>query len=229
MIADWKLKFMAKHIFEALWTDRQESVYEAIKLIKENYTEDTKVKSNQLQISNLESSIRKSEARLKQLIEMRMDNEITKEEYAEMRDSLEQTIKECKSQLETNNENEIATDNIDYKLKEIEETLNRIIDFTTSEIDSDIIDKLVVKIIPEQKDKFKWILNLTGENNPLYTSVSGRKGKAEFECDFQKDLPLFLDCSGSYQRLIKTIIKMLTERSAFFVLMPLKLYSPNGE
>ena len=219
MIADWKLKFMAKHIFEALWTDRQESVYEAIKLIKENYTEDTKVKSNQLQISNLESSIRKSEARLKQLIEMRMDNEITKEEYAEMRDSLEQTIKECKSQLETNNENEIATDNIDYKLKEIEETLDRIIDFTTSEIDSDIIDKLVVKIIPEQKEKFKWILNLTGENNPLYTSVSGRKGKAEFECDFQKDLPLFLDCSGSYQGLIfnKTIKSVTRKGSRFFV------------
>ena len=100
MVGDWKLHFMAKTILEALWLDRQDAVDEAIQLIKDNYVEESDTGLDRLQTSNLETTIARNESRIKQLLEMRMDNEITKDEYAQLREQLEAEIKECKAQLE---------------------------------------------------------------------------------------------------------------------------------
>ena len=98
MVGDWKLHFMAKTILEALWLDRQDAVDEAIQLIKDNYVEDSDSGLDRLQTSNLETIIARNESRIKQLLEMRMDNEITKVEYAQLREQLEAEIKECRIQ-----------------------------------------------------------------------------------------------------------------------------------
>lgn len=199
MVGDWKLNYMIKHILEALWTDRSDAVQEALQLIRDNYTEETAEKKNCLQISMVEARITKNEARLKQLLEMRMDNEISKEEYAKARSSVEKEIEECKTLLEELTIEDGTQEEVGINLKEIEETLNQLIDFSGPTIDNDIIDRLVMQVVPLQKDRVKWILNLAGGGNQIYAGVAGRKGKAKYDGSLSFDLPTFQPSTGYCQ------------------------------
>lgn len=201
MVGDWKLHFMAKTILEALWKDRQDAVDEAIQLIKDNYTEESMSGLDRLQIAQLENSIMKNEARMKHLLEMRMDNEITKDEYAQLREQLELEIKECKAQLTATTETEEIHEDLDVKLNEMKKTLEQMIDFSGNKVDQDIIDKLVYQVIPVQNGKFKWILNLLDdEGNHIICGVNGRKNAPSFDGDLSDSLPLFQPCTGCYQQ-----------------------------
>lgn len=201
MVGDWKLHFMAKTILEALWLDRQDAVDEAIQLIKDNYVEESDTGLDRLQNSNLETTIARNESRMKQLLEMRMDNEITKDEYAQLREQLEAEIKECKAQLEQTAEVEEIHEDLDTKLKEIKKTLEMMIDFSGNQVDEAIIDKLVYKVIPLQKGRFRWILNLLDEaGNHIICGVNGRKNAPSFSGDLSDSLPLFQPSTGCYQQ-----------------------------
>lgn len=199
MVGDWKLHFMAKTILEALWLDRQDAVDEAIQLIKDNYVEESDTGLDRLQTSNLETTIARNESRIKQLLEMRMDNEITKDEYAQLREQLEAEIKECKAQLEQTAEVEEIHEDLDTKLKEVKKTLEMMIDFSGNQVDEAIIDKLVYKVIPLQRGRFRWILNLLDDDgNHIICGVNGRKNASSFSGDLSDSLPLFQPSTGCY-------------------------------
>lgn len=199
MVGDWKLHFMAKTIFETLWTDRQSAVDEAIQLIKDNYTDDSVRRMDKMQISTLQGVIDRNEARKKRLLEMRMDNEITKDEYLQLREQAEKEIQECRLQLDQMTETTEIHDDLNCKLKEIKKTLEAIVDFSGNKVDEDIIDKLVYKVIPLDKGKFKWILNLLDvDGNHITCGVEGRKNNPTFKGDICDSLPLFQVRTGCY-------------------------------
>jgi hypothetical protein len=199
MVGDWKLHFMAKTILEALWLNRQDAVDEAIQLIKDNYVSESNSNIDRLHIANLEKTIARNESRIKQLLEMRMDNEITKDEYIQLRERLEFEIQECKMQLEQSAEVEEVHDDLDAKLKEIKQTLEMMIDFSGNQVDEDIIDKLVHQVIPIQKDRFKWVLNLLNDTgNQIVCGVVGRKNAPAFSGNLSDSLPLFQPSTGCY-------------------------------
>lgn len=200
MVGDWKLQFMAKTILEALWLNRQDAVDEAIQIIKDNYVSESDSRIDRLQTAKLEKTIERNEARIKQLLEMRMDNEITKDEYVQLRERLELEIHECKMQLEQLVEVEEVHDNLDAKLKEIKQTLEMMIDFSGNQVDEDIIDKLVHQVIPIQKDRFKWVLNLLDDaGNQIVCGVIGRKNAPTFSGNLSDSLPLFQPSTGCNQ------------------------------
>ena len=82
MIADWKLDMMAKMVIEHIWKNRGEALILALKMINDNYEEETPSKEDNKEI---ELKIEKLQKRIKNLIEMRADGEISKEEFAEMK------------------------------------------------------------------------------------------------------------------------------------------------
>ena len=185
MIGDWKLDFMAKQIFSELWVDRQESVEIAMKLIMDNYLADSSIVSSRNQISTLESKKSKCKLRLENLLEMRMDNEISKEEYAKMKASVEDSIKEIEEQIKTLEETKSAVDDLEVKFDKIREALQMEIDFSGPTIPEDVIEKLVVQVTPVANNKFKWVLNMLGDND-IIASIDGRKNKATFDGDIKK-------------------------------------------
>lgn len=80
MICDWKLNFMAKSLMEHLWIDRKESVLIAIDLIKRYYIEEKQF-IGKTDSESLKSKIDKAHNRLTNIIAMRADGELTKDEY----------------------------------------------------------------------------------------------------------------------------------------------------
>lgn len=99
MITDWKLDFMAKALLEHLWTERKESVLIALDLIKCYYKEE---KSNETQSDTvtIQAKLDKANSRLTNLIAMRADGEISKDEYQAMRSPVDEEIKKLQKALD---------------------------------------------------------------------------------------------------------------------------------
>lgn len=199
MVGEWKLHFMAKQILESLWEDRQEAVEEAINMIKECYTDETAI-ADRAYISQMESQIQKCEKRLKSLLEMRMDGEISKTEYAQHREQVEEEIEECKTNLLNKKAESVNVDSLDKVLVEMQSTMEQYIDFSGDKIPEKILDRLLIKVVPLGSDRFRWYLNLRNKkNSTIVSGVEGRKNKPVIIGGVGKDLPYFQPSTGSVE------------------------------
>ena len=188
MVADWKLAFMGKEIIATIWNNRKEAVEKAYEMIAECYTDE----SNNIdeQIENINKKIEENQNRINNLIIMRTDDEITKDEFTVMRKKYDDKIFKLKNELD-----ELLNDNtfdskaeIDKQLKEIKNALNEAIDFSKPQLDDYIIDRFIDKVVALGDNKFRWYINLSGnvyndkEINEQYRQdivigIEGRKNK----------------------------------------------------
>ena len=162
MIADWKMDLMATTIFETIWEKRADSVQLAAELIKQYYKNERCI-DNKLDHTNLQSKMAKAQERLKSLIVMRADGEISKDEYQAMRTPIDEEIKSLQTQME--NDRQKKTEHNDLNLDGILVSLRSMIDFGDSKIDHRIVDQFVYKVTPTSDHTFDWYLNLNGNCN----------------------------------------------------------------
>lgn len=175
MIADWKLDFMAKSLLEHLWTDRKESVLLALDLIK-RYYRDERVTCGKGDTTVIQSKLNKATARLQNLIAMRADGEITKEEYQAMRSPVDEEIRALQKALTEVPQAEEHSSALN--LDEITATLHSLVDFSGATLNHDVISKFVYMVTPTPDTSFHWYVNLSGNTKAraAYT-VEGRKKK----------------------------------------------------
>ena len=175
MIADWKLDFMAKSLLEHLWTDRKESVLLALDLIK-RYYRDERVTCGKGDTTVIQSKLNKATARLQNLIAMRADGEITKEEYQAMRSPVDEEIRALQKALTEVPQAEEHSSALN--LDEITATLHSLVDFSGATLNHDVISKFVYMVTPTSDTSFHWYVNLSGNTKAraAYT-VEGRKKK----------------------------------------------------
>ncbi|MCH5315099.1 MAG: recombinase family protein [Eubacterium sp.] len=173
MITDWKLDFMAKALLEHLWTERKESVLIAIDLIK-RYYRDERTTEGKSDVVALQAKLEKANSRLQNLIAMRADGEITKDEYQTMRSSIDTEIQELQKSLEETPIEETATRGLD--LDGIISTLNTLVDFSGSKISHEVINQFVYLVTPTSDTTFNWYINLNGTGDVRATfTAEGRK------------------------------------------------------
>jgi len=173
MIAEWKLDIMAKEIFTCIWQDRKQSVIKAYEMIVDCYDDD---EANALQRKNIETKISKLKNRIKNLTEMRLDNEISKEEYVSIKSKLSNELNLLDKQK---SESYDTKEELTYRLNKIRQALEEIIDFS-GKISDDIIDRFIYKVIPIGDDKYNWYINLSNkqsinEDHIIQIELSGRK------------------------------------------------------
>ena len=175
MIADWKLDFMAKSLLEHLWTDRKESVLLALDLIK-RYYRDERVTSGKGDTAAIQAKLNKATTRLQNLIAMRADGEITKDEYQAMRSPVDAEIRALEKALEEAPQAE--EQGTALNLTEITATLHSLVDFSEATLNHDVIKKFVYMVTPTSDTSFHWYVNLSGNTKARATyTVEGRKKK----------------------------------------------------
>lgn len=175
MIADWKLDFMAKSLLEHLWTDRKESVLLALDLIK-RYYRDERVTSGKGDTAAIQAKLNKATTRLQNLIAMRADGEITKDEYQAMRSPVDAEIRALEKSLEDAPQAE--EQGTALNLTEITATLHSLVDFSEATLNHDVIKKFVYMVTPTSDTSFHWYVNLSGNTKARATyTVEGRKKK----------------------------------------------------
>ena len=175
MIADWKLDFMAKSLLEHLWTDRKESVLLALDLIK-RYYRDERITSGKGDTTVIQAKLNKATSRLQNLIAMRADGEITKDEYQAMRSPVDAEIRDLQRALEEVPQAEEHNSSLD--LDGITATLHSLVDFSEATLNHDVINKFVYQVTPTSDTSFHWYINLNGNTKAraVYT-MEGRKKK----------------------------------------------------
>lgn len=162
MIADWKLDLMAKTVINNIWYERNESILKAYERIIECYENEPSVSS--VKIKDINGKIDKVKKKIENLIEMRTEGEITKEEYSQMRNKLDKQLIDLQTELdETQDINETKEDIVNH-YEEIKLALNEAIDFSKPKLPDYIIDRFVKQITPIDNNTFRWYINIV--DNP---------------------------------------------------------------
>ncbi len=115
------------------------------------------------------------------LIAMRADGEISKEQFGSLRQKAETEIAIQNEELDRLNAvSDEAAESLD--MSAIEKALGEIIDFSGPKIGESIIEKFVSRITPIDNGHYRWDLNFTqGRKQAIIGYVEGRKGKATVE------------------------------------------------
>ena len=164
---------MAKALLEHLWTERKESVLIALDLIKCYYKEE---KSNETQSDTvtIQAKLDKANSRLTNLIAMRADGEISKDEYQAMRSPVDEEIKKLQKALDEIPQEKSNPKGLD--IEGIRSTLNSLVDFSGSTISHDVVNRFVYLITPTSDTTFDWYVNLNGTADVKATfTAEGRK------------------------------------------------------
>lgn len=107
----------------------------------------------------------KLEKRIDNLIEMRVDGEITKEEYLSKRKEYENRIERIEQDLTGHEKKRGVGENTDKMLMKIQETMDQMIDFSSGIIDHDVLDGLIIKIVHIDNYEYGVYLNMGIELN----------------------------------------------------------------
>lgn len=171
--SEWKLDFMAKHIFTMLFTTKvnKKIIENVVDIIEQCYMEKL---PEEIDKKALEREIGKIQAKISTLVDMRTEGEITKDEYRTKRDKLNEEVAGLQTRLSLIETNvSVATGGPDFDA--IKKGLETVLDVKGSYINEELIDKYVSRIIVESDNKFRWIINLSGkkfEESDLDSEIS---------------------------------------------------------
>ena len=111
------------------------------------------------------------------LIAMRADGELSKEEYQNMRVPIDTEIQQLQDKLKSADTDKQPTRGLE--LDEIIKTLNTLIDFSGTKISREVINQFVYRVTPTTDKTFDWYIHLHGTVDAKATfTADGRKGRA---------------------------------------------------
>lgn len=174
MVPEWKLKMMAKFVFTNFVTDIDEILTTANAILKKHIV-DKPVHDNTKLIETKKKELLKLENRLKRYVEMRADDEISREQYFEYKAEIETQIDKLKktiTELDVVSE-PIEEIDFDERIKMLEYAMEQLVDFENmDDIPETVIEAFVEKIIVS-KDCFDWYLRF----NPSIAYTCKVEGK----------------------------------------------------
>lgn len=97
---------------------------------------------------------------MKNLIEMRADGEITKEDFTEFKNSINDQISILNSELVIEEIESDKPESIEKKIDTIRQIIDESIDFSQPKLPRYIIDRFISKVVVLDNNKFRWYLTL---------------------------------------------------------------------
>ena len=132
----------------------------------------------------------RSIAKKNNLLDMRTDGEITKEEFAVQKQKIDAVLADLENEYASMLQSEQEIRVPELRWDEIKETLTQILDFSQPQVNPDLIRKFVSKIVPDGKNHFRWYMNLDRHNTTSLDVVTeGRKSNAVVTFDSGGDKP----------------------------------------
>lgn len=210
MIGDWKLDLMAKEVISKIWENKTQSVITAYEIILKHYKEESS--DYDIKRKRILFEIDKFKTKINNLIEMRADNDITKDEYSYMKNSFENKINSLKNELDKYTEENDTKEILKDKLNKIKKVLDETIDFSQNKLPEYVVERFVYRVTPIDNNKFRWYIRLDGKkdddiDNALIDKIDveivGRKNNASIfftdnDNNLENSLALTQGCTGCY-------------------------------
>lgn len=186
MIAGWKLQFMAKYLFREFLKNTDKILNIAEEMLKEHIKDKEVIEDNSELIQKKKEELNKLEKRLNNLISMRADGEINKEQFQNMKSEIDSKIHTLQEQIERlmpeESETEEEFTNYNERITVLRYVLEQYMNFDSDEdIPEPVIEAFVDKIVVKE-NSFDWYLFFSGDDNtPKSCNVSGNKKSHKIE------------------------------------------------
>lgn len=205
MIAGWKLQFMAKHLFREFLKDTGRILNIAEEMLQKHIQDKNEGEDNSEIIQRKQAELAKLENRLNNLISMRADGEIDKNQFQSIKSEIDTKIHTIQEQIvqlmpEENEADEELPD-YDERITVLRYVLERYLNFDSDEdIPEPVIEAFVEKIVVREHS-FDWYLLFSGNDNaPKSCNVTGNKKSSEIDIFKESETPSFVNCcTGCYR------------------------------
>lgn len=160
-IAQWKLEFMVREILKRLWFDRTKTMEELLESIQVNFVAH---ETNQDVVFLEDKMVRELErlnTRKNNLMDMRLDDMITPEEFERKREALDKRISELKQALAMHQKEEPVKESLDVgdEIQNIKKYLDKVCDLNQKFLSDELVDAVVARVTPTEAGVYKWYLH----------------------------------------------------------------------
>ena len=163
IIQEWKLKLMGTLVLQKLIAEKDSIRKMALSGIDDDFTK-SKVEDNiEKEIKMMSNKIKNIQDKKENLLNVFLDNMITKEQYKTKLEELENDEQKINKQIDEmkTNKNEVD-DDIKYKIKAMKESITSKLDYDLYGVDSSILENLVDKIVVHE-NRYEWKMNIISE------------------------------------------------------------------
>ena len=162
MIAGWKLQLMAKHLFREFLKDTDIILDLVQEMLEKHIRDEGTTEDNTEIINKKKTELSKLEKRLTNLISMRADGEIDKQQFQQMKAKIDAQMQSLQEQISKLSppESETTEEIPDYseRITMLRRTLERNLDFSTdADIPEQVIEAFIGKIVVRE-NTFNWYL-----------------------------------------------------------------------
>ena len=217
MIPGWKLQFMAKTLFREFLRNTDRILDIAEEMLEKHIDDEEVVEDNSKLIAQKKAELEKLEKRLNKLISMRADDEITKEQFMNMKSEVDTQIASLQEQICELSPAEKVTETSDVpdyneRITLLRYALERYTNFDTDEdIPEAVIEAFVEKIVVNE-NSFDWYLHFSGDDKtPKTCNVEGDKKAHIIELFGVSYAPALVEgCTGCYctEEVIQDYLKI---------------------
>ena len=177
MVPGWKLQFMAKHLFREYLKDTEKVMALAMSMLSKHIDDPKPADENTDIIEQKQDEQKKLLVRLKNLLEMRSDGEITRDEYLSKKEETEKRLAKLQEELAELQPEEEPEEDVgrEAKLTILRYYMEQSVRPTdTEDLDENVIRAFVKKIIVHE-DYFEWVLRFGPEDDPKCITVNGKR------------------------------------------------------
>ena len=163
VIAEWKLSLIANRIFDLFCRDKERIIKMVDNLLEKNI--DKKEETNNSELNNLKNKIINNNKKLDKLVEMYLNNLISKEIYINKKEIIDQSIYEVNSKINKLSQNKKENGSgIEYKLKELKNIIKYNLSDENLSISDSIIESIIQKVIVTEEG-FIYKINTVNKAN----------------------------------------------------------------
>lgn len=192
-ICDWKLELSLQMVLKRLWETSDSDIKKVLTLVEENY-EPLKVEQ-EIDTERLVREKNRIEKRISNLLDMRLDNQITREDFNKKNDELNCKLEEINERLkmkEPEEEKKLCDDNIIYELQKIQDYLQKTFDLESEKVSPELVETLVERVMPYDGWLFKIFMKReTAKKNEVFDE------KDYIKCD---EFVIDFDSARDYRR-----------------------------
>lgn len=179
-IPDWKVDLMFKTVFEDFEIDKKAVIEKAYQIYEKLVNSKKSTASNKT--AEYEQKIQAIEYKIDNVLTMRVEGEITKEEYARIKQKYEAEITSLKQLIVKENEISPQETGKPLSFEELQNSLTEIMDMSKDKVDKGVAEKFVSLVQAGENNIFRWVLSLSPSRNvERKIQIEGRKSNVRVE------------------------------------------------
>lgn len=170
MFPEWKLKIVAHWLFNDLWKERDKIINRAIEMLNATIKDENVVDYTD-EVKELNKKRKKYEEKLSNLVELRVEGDISKEVYEEKKGVFKKQIEYIDSELlKRDVKNSAIVSNVKTQIQLLTDLLEKKYDVISGDIPEDIVETFIDQIVVHD-DYYEWRLRTSTE--PVLCKVEG--------------------------------------------------------